>query len=128
MLNERAIENISLLEPFKRYQYFIKKVADFEEVWILVNQNNDIAFAEIESKILIPLWSGKEFASSCMEGVWNNYYPKKVDLKSFYTEVLPFVNEKDALLDVFPVKNRSGFVVAFEEFNRDLDEELENYE
>ena len=31
----KEIENVSKLEPFKRYQYFIKKIADFEELCYL---------------------------------------------------------------------------------------------
>lgn len=128
MLNAKAIKQISSLNPLERYQYFLKKVADYEEMWILVNGNEDVAFAEVGNETLVPLWSAQEFAANCMEGIWMSYNPKSVDLSDLELSVLSFVKSKKALLDVFPVGSKSGFVVSYEELNRDLDKELENYE
>lgn len=127
-MNEKARSQISSLAPFKRYQYFIKKVADFEELWVLKNDNNDLAFASVEGEIIVPLWSAIEFVNGCLIGVWEKYHPEKIELKDFETLVLSFVESQKALLDIFPVGSKSGFVVTYEEYKRDLEEELENYE
>jgi len=36
--------------------------------------------------------------------------------------------ENNYLINVFPMNNKTGFVVSLEEFERDLSEELKNYE
>lgn len=128
MLNEQAIKTISELEPYKRYQYFIKKIADFEELWLLIDENDDIVYSEIENELIVPFWSNEEFTDSCVNGAWRNCTPTKVTLEDLGVKVLSFLRQKKALVDVFPVDNKSGFVVSIEEFLRDLDEELKNYE
>jgi hypothetical protein len=34
-INQKEIEGVSALEPFKRYQYFIKRIVDWEIVYAL---------------------------------------------------------------------------------------------
>lgn len=38
------------------------------------------------------------------------------------------INTENYLINVFPVNGRSGFVVSLEEFDRDLQEELDKIE
>ena len=62
LLNNKEIEVVSKLPALKRYEYFIKKVADFEEVWGLF----DVGWAISEDdngNSLMPFWSKKEFAN-----------------------------------------------------------------
>lgn len=127
MLNKKGIEKISNLEPIKRYKYFIKKIADLEEIWILINKNQDLAISNVENNTLIPLWSASEFVDSCLNGIWGNYLPLKLTLDNFGDNIVPLIKEKNYLIDVFPVKNKSGFIVSLEEFIIDLNEELTKY-
>ena len=128
MLRKEEVENVSKLDPFKRYQYFIKKVADFEELWVLENDNGDIAISEVDDHVLLSLWSAPEFAATCQQGIWEQYRPVKLALDDLEDDIFPLVEDEGYLLDVFPVHGRSGFVVSLDEFIRDMDEELERYE
>jgi len=128
MLRKEEILNVSKLEPFKRYKYFIKKIADFEELWTLKNDVGDLAISGADDKVLIAFWSAEDFTNSCQNGVWENYHPVKITMDELEEEILPMIREKGYLIDVFPVNNKSGFVVSIDEFVRDLNEELENYE
>lgn len=49
-LNKKEVESVSKLEPFKRYKYFMKKVADFEELWTVVDNNGDIGLSDIDER------------------------------------------------------------------------------
>ncbi|WP_318580752.1 hypothetical protein [Flavobacterium columnare] len=44
---------MSVLQPIERYKYFIKKVADYEELWTIVDVNGDYALSDIDDKTLI---------------------------------------------------------------------------
>lgn len=127
-INKQEIENVSRLEPFKRYKYFIKKIADFEELWILVDENEEIALSMIDKKTLVTVWSAKEFADSCLNEKWENYVPFKLTLDQMEQAIFSHIEENSYLINVFPVNNKSGFVVNLHEFIRDLNEELEWYE
>lgn len=126
-LNKNEIENVSKLDSFKRYKYFIKKVADFEELWTLVDKNEDLALSEIENNSLVSFWTAEEFIKSNLDNGWKECVPLKISLDYFEETIIPFIIENDYLINIFPVNGRSGFVVNINEFIRDLNEELENY-
>ncbi len=127
-LNKMEIENVSKLDTFKRYKYFIKKVADFEELWTLIDENSDFALSEIDNHFFISFWTAEEFIKSNLDNGWKNHTPLKMSLNYFEENVMPVIQENNYLINVFPVNGKSGFVVSINEFVRDLNEELENYE
>lgn len=127
-LNINEIENVSKLDPFKRYKYFIKKIADFEELWTLVDKNGDIALSEVENNILVSFWTDEAFIKSNLDSGWKECVPLKIGLDDFEEVFMPLIVENEYLINVFPVNGKSGFIVNINEFTRDLNEELENYE
>lgn len=126
-LNEKEIESVSSLKPFDRYKYFIKRVADFEEVWTILDQDGDIALSDIDDEVLVSFWSSEEYIGSNLSQGWKDCKPLKLTLEDFEEKVLPFIHKEQSLVNVFPVGGKSGFVVSIEEFLRDLNEELEQY-
>ena len=127
-LTRQEIESVSKLEPFKRYKYFIKKIADFEEIWTIVDKNGDIALSDIEEKTFISFWTAEPFIKSNLNKGWKKCTPVKLDLDNFEETVSPLIKENNYLINVFPVNGKSGFIVNIDEFIRDLNEELEQYE
>ena len=127
-LNSREIENVSNLAPFKRYRYFIKKIADFEELWTLTDENGDVALSKVGDNTLVSFWTAKPFVNNNLEGGWEKCSPHKLNLDEFEETFLPLIVENGYLINVFPVNGKSGFVVNINEFTRDLNEELENYQ
>lgn len=53
-MNKEA-ENVLKLDNRKKYEYFIKKVADFEEVWSLRDEDG-WATLGTEDKVFFPIW------------------------------------------------------------------------
>ncbi|ASW73695.1 hypothetical protein IQ37_19550 [Chryseobacterium piperi] len=124
-MNLKEKENIIKLEPFKRYQYFIKKIADFEELWTIVNENGDYAISEVDDHSLISFWTAEEFILSNLDKGWENYRPLKICLEDLENELFKIIASENYLVNVFPINGKSGFVVSLEEFRRDLNEELD---
>ena len=127
MLRQEEIINVSKLNAFDRYKYFIKKVADYEEAWTLGDDNN-YAIAEVGGNKMISLWSAEDFVIKFKEGVWKNYLPKSISLDKLEAEIFPLIQVENYLINVFPVNDKVGFAVSLEEFIRDLNTELEKYE
>ncbi|MFD0863711.1 DUF2750 domain-containing protein [Sungkyunkwania multivorans] len=127
-LNAKEIESVSNLEPFKRYQYLIKKVADLEEVWTLVDKNGDIALSDIDDHTLISFWTAEAFIKSNLEEGWKDCIPFKLSLDNLEDSLIPLIIENEYLINVFPVNGKAGFVVDINEFIRDLNDELEQYQ
>ena len=127
-LSTQEIENVAKLEPLKRYEYFVKKIADFEELWTIVNKTGDIALSDVEENILISFWTAEPFIKSNLNGGWENCTPFKLSLDDLEETIIPLITKNNYLVNVFPVNGKSGFIVSLNEFIRDLNEELEKYE
>lgn len=126
-MNDKEIESVSNLEPFKRYQYFIKKIADFEELWTIIDGNGDFALSDIDDKVLISFWSAEEFVNLNLNDGWENCGSRKLTLDDLEDEIFDLIASENYLINVFPVNGKSGFVVGLDEFARDLSDELKNY-
>jgi len=127
-IHPKEIENVLKLEPFERYKYFIRKVADFEEFWTIVDDKGDLGVSIVNNKTLISVWTAEDFIKSTLKDNWKNHAPIKMTLDDFEELITPIILENNYLIAVFPVNNKSGFIVTFDEFVKDLNEELEQYE
>ena len=72
-LNEQEVKSVSKLPPYKRYKYFIKRVADFEEFWTIIDKNKDIALSHIDNKMLVSFWTAPDFIKSNLNEEWKEY-------------------------------------------------------
>lgn len=127
-MNNREFEEVSKLEPFNRYQYFIKKIADYEELWTIIDIKGEYALCDIDAYTLISLWPNKEFIESNLIEAWSMCKPLKLSLDSLYSHLYPIITKESFLFNIFPVNGKAGFIVSLEELDNDLSEELENYQ
>ncbi|WP_185247216.1 DUF2750 domain-containing protein [Chryseobacterium bernardetii] len=126
-MNQKEIESVTALEPLERYKYFIKKVADAELFFTLVDKNGDYVLSELEEQKLFPMWSSVEYAELCKVNGWEKHSIKQLDLDDLENEIIDFIADEDCLINVFPVNDNTGFVVSLTEFSRDLGDELSKY-
>ena len=127
-INQKEIDKVSSLEPFERYKYFLKKIADNEVMYTLIDKKGDFIISTIEDKSIFPLWSSADFANLCLIDGWNDCVIKELTLEEYEEEIIDYISDGEYLLNIFPVYNKTGFILDLEEFTRDLNEELENYE
>jgi hypothetical protein len=126
-INDKEIEAISRLEPVKRYEYFIKRVADSELMYTLVDPKGNWALADVEARSVFSVWSEPQFASACALGVWESFSVKEITVEEFENEIIDEIDQNNYLIDVFSVEGKSGFVVDLNEFARDLSNEMNKY-
>jgi len=127
-LHEREIENISKLKPVERYKYFMRQVAELEELWTLVDKNGDIALSQINDNTFVSFWTNEAFIKSNQKDGWEECVPFKMDINRFGETIIPLIIENNYLINVFSLNGKSGFIVDMDEFARDLNEELDQYE
>jgi len=126
-INKQEIESVSKLPVFERYKYFIKRVADFEIMYTLVDDDDNLAISEVEDKRLVSFWSASEFASICAIKEWQDYKIKEISLEEFEEEYIDTIAENDYLINIFSTAETTGFIVDINEFARDLNEEMKKY-
>lgn len=122
---EKEINAVIRLSGQKRYEYFIKKVADNEEVWGLYN-NGWAMTEDSKGNQLIPFWPKIEYANLCAIEDWEDYNPKSIDLDDFINKWIPGMRNDGIKISVFWYNNDS-VAVNPERLLSDLEEELENY-
>ena len=124
-MNDIEFKSILNLDGAIRYEYFIKKVADYGEIWGLYDDGWATTTDDNE-RVLIPFWPKKEFAEGCAVGEWSNYIATSINLEEFIEEWLPGMQEDSVLASVF----WNGDDSIAREANKllyDLEIELEKY-
>jgi Protein of unknown function (DUF2750) len=130
-LRPEEIDKIFKKPGEKRYDYFIKTVADTEEVYGLADEEGWLLLGEgeeAEDDDILPLFPGAEFAERFrVEHGFEEYGIGVVDVNELL-EWLGEMQEDGMLVAVFPDLIASGVVIPPEGLKADLMTELEKYD
>jgi hypothetical protein len=126
-LNAKEIEAVSKLDDKKRYEYFIKKVADWETAWGL-NDNGWALYGDNSGKEYFPMWPAKEYANLCASGEWVNYKPEEISLEYLRNELLKNLDEDGVNVAIFMTPTSRGSAVTASALLSDLEVECKKYE
>jgi hypothetical protein len=113
-----------------RYKYFVRKVADSELIWGLVNNTGSWFVAtSSEGETVYPLWPEREFAEAAATGDWSSAKSQSINIDEFIDSWLPGMQNKGEKVGVFwhPI-DLIGIDVDPSELLIDLKEEIEQYE
>ena len=109
----------------KRYEYFIKKVADNEVAYGLYD--NGWALYGSDNEKYFPLWSEKEFAELCKIDEFVKYEIIEIELEDILNGLLSELNKEGIKIAVFPTDKDMGVCVDCDKIENDIKLELENY-
>lgn len=129
-VSKQELEAVIALSPEKRYNYFVKRICDWEQVWTLYEDDYIVLNEAKNGKLYILLFPFKDFAEHYAT---NTRGMKGVSYKSFeINEFLETIikklqanNVSNAL--VFPVANGYGLNVSMTDMVKDIQSESENY-
>ena len=119
--------NVLNLSPQDRYGYFIRKVADFEEVWLLNKNGQYVTLGDSKEQISIPVWPEKEFAELMLTDEWKDYTVERRDVHDFL-DWLDTLEKEGYKIAGFPDISLKGVVVTADEMKNHLIYELQQYE
>ncbi|PLY39782.1 hypothetical protein CSZ94_24570 [Janthinobacterium sp. ROICE36] len=125
-MHPEKFKQVARLPPAERHAYFVRKVADTQEVWGL--QHDGWATAQAGGKVVIPFWPEAAFAQACASGEWEHFQPRAIALGDFLAKWLPGMASNDELASVFSVPQGGASIVAPADLLRDLQHESEQYE
>ncbi|NSL85806.1 DUF2750 domain-containing protein [Chitinophaga sp. Mgbs1] len=91
IITEKEKENVIELNPFERYKYTIKWIADGEILYTLV-KDEEVAIATVDKFKLIPIWSAPVFAEMAAIDEWKAYKLKAITLSDFESSLVPHYN------------------------------------
>jgi hypothetical protein len=104
-------ESVMALAPEGRFAYFVRKAADFEQVWGLHGDGWATTMGA-DGAIALAVWPEREFAAACAVGAWQQHVPEAVALGDFLTHWLPGLVRDSRRVDVFPTTKDAGTLAS----------------
>jgi hypothetical protein len=72
-MNNNKIKNVFGLESSERYGYLLRKVADFELIYLIADIEDNYVMIGSDDVSVLPVWPEKEFAELFLTDDWKNY-------------------------------------------------------
>jgi hypothetical protein len=126
-VSEKEYENVVKLSPQDRYGIFIRRVADWELVWTLANEEGYAFMRNENDGKFLPVWPGEFYAQKAVP-LFGTYSPLQIDLYEFLDTIVPDLEYRQIGLLVFPAVEADGLVVEHTTVIHDIKEECEQYE
>lgn len=128
MFSSADIEKIFKKPGEKRYDYFVKHVADTEEVFGLADEEGWALLGDDDDADILPLFPYAEMAEAFREAAgFGEYQVEMIDVN----ELLAWLDDMPAdglMVAVLPNAEFNGAVVEPERLKKDLQAELEKYD
>lgn len=125
---DKEVEQVVKLDSYKRYLYFVKKVADQQVLWSLWHADGWALAGDSLGRQLVPVWPHEKFAELCARDAWAGYVPKSLDINIWIERWIPGMQRDGRFVVVFPISGDQGAAVDPVKLGKDLQEELANYE
>lgn len=125
---EKEIVAVLQLDDQKRYDYWLRKVAELRVVWSVAQKGSWALTADGRGGELVPVWPHEEFAAECAKEAWPRHSPKPIQLNTWFERWVPGMERDGRLVAVFPTPGSRGLAVEPARLETDLRRELANYE
>ena len=127
MPEQKEIHAILGLPPDKRYEYAVKRIADFESLWVICDVQGFRTYEDDNNNIIFPLWPFRDFAFLCCTGAFKSCQPEELQLEDFLKEYIPDFKNQGYKLSILPLPSNIGAVIDIDLFQQDLKNELDKY-
>ena len=122
-MHDKEFESAFRLPVKQRYDYFIKKVADWEKVWSLATKDGWVLACDDEGKEAVPVWPHERFAEACVSQ-WPGSESRSIELSIWKDRWLPGMLADGRLVAVFPTPGGKGVLVSPDQLTCDLNKEI----
>jgi hypothetical protein len=126
-ISGKEFENVVRLAPRARYEHFVKKVADWKEVWSLW-KDGWVLMGDKDENETVPVWPHPMYAEASALGEWLGYTPRKISLDDWLQKWTPGMAKDRRMVAVFPTNEGETITVDPFRLKADLQEELSKYE
>jgi uncharacterized protein DUF2750 len=119
---------VQALAPEKRYEYLINKIADWEEVWSIGDDDGWVLLGDETGTELIPIWPAEAFATACCVLEWQNEMAKSISVSDWMNKWTPEMIADGRKVAVFPLPNHKGMIVEPARLAGDIQEWLDEFD
>ena len=123
-LNDEQYEAVLSESDEKRYEHFVKRCADWGEVWLLKRGESDWAITRGRTGDSLAVWPHPRYAEACAVGEWDDREPASVAVDAFLDDFIPSLVSDGLQVSVFPRPGRGGHDVSPRTLRSDIDAAL----
>jgi len=127
LINDKEYASVLSLPAPKRYEYFVKKVADRGEMWSLWSTAGWVLAGDESGNEAVPVWPHARFARAFAVGEWTGE-ARAIELGAWMERWTPGMLKDHRLVAVFPTSGSKGMIIPPERLRDDLEKELSLYE
>lgn len=124
-LSDKQFKSINSLTEEQRYDYFIQKVADWEEIWSLHSPEGWVELSDDDGQICLPVWPHPNFAAAWAVSEWSDCQPKSIKLDVWLERWTAGLEGDDTVVAIFPLNEGSSIVQTPAELEKALLQELD---
>lgn len=118
-LSDTQIDAINAMSAEQRYEHFISKAADQEQVWGLSSDDGWVILSDDGDEIF-PVWPAAELASQWRKGEFADCEPKAIEQQDWQEKWLPGMTEDGLLAAICPDVDGDAIIVSAEELLENL--------
>jgi len=128
-IHPQQLENVFSLSSKERYEHFIIKVCDWQEVWFLAAPNESFLTIKVDdTNEYVPVWPHKEYALAFAKNTYSSYLPSSMGIDKFVEEFLPKINDSSLNIGTLPNLETTVWSIKPEDLRDELIAELEEHE
>lgn len=110
-----------------RMTLFFEKVADWEELWAIADDEGYVIQAKGD-KTYISLWPHPHFADDIVRRLMPKNQSVEVDFEFLLEQLIPTLKSESIHVAVFPNKQWEGILLSPEEFESQLHQAMKQFE
>ncbi|OON59590.1 hypothetical protein B0920_23690 [Massilia sp. KIM] len=122
-LGAQQLAAVVTLPGRDRYEYFVKRVADSQEVWGLYQDGWALAKTD-DGTLVFPMWPASDYASLCAEYEWDGYDAQAFSIEELLDDLLPQLEQDRVLPGIFYTPGDKGVTPSVAQLRADLAGEL----
>jgi hypothetical protein len=127
-MNDKQFEAVLALESVDRYEHFISKVVDWEQLWGVKSEEGWLVPVAPEGFEYFPLWPHPEFAQKITDQHFPGHTATEISLEALTDHWLPLFEEDNVKVAIFPNNDWTFWCVDARELKEALINEMANYE
>ena len=123
----KELAAVMSLPAEQRYEYFLRRVADWEKLWSLGDEDGWALATGPNDQVLVPVWPASAFASACASGEWRHFRPKSILVEDWLSKWIPGIVSDDRSVAIFPTIDNVGMIVNPYKVADDIREAISQY-
>ena len=127
-MNKQQFEAVLALDGSKRYDHFISKVADWEQLWSVKSDKGWLVPIAPENFEYFPIWPHPEYAQKVTDQNFPGHQVVEISLEELLEHWLPLFERDKVKVAVFPNNEWTFWCIEPNSLKDDLINEIAKYE